>query len=224
MAVEPPGQVGARVGVRVPRDPVGTLDRELGAIVQMAGVREAARHGRMPRDARRLCRGRSVCTLGVGAWIGYSSRNVRLGGSSGSGRASCATPRCLSADTGSTTLDPMTTAAAGIVRVANLRFLAASAANRRRREASSPVSNRGRSIAPPATASAPRLRGRSRNQGTSASNHSSPVATPCGEGLRAPRFVSFAILEAATSNPRSVPLTSRLVGQRTNNLARPRRP
>ncbi len=48
VAVEPPGQVGARVGVRVPRDPVGTVDRELGAIVQMTGVREAARQNRMP--------------------------------------------------------------------------------------------------------------------------------------------------------------------------------
>ena len=56
VAVEPPGQIGARVGVRIPRDPVGPLDRELGAIVQMTGVREAARRGRMPRDARRLCR------------------------------------------------------------------------------------------------------------------------------------------------------------------------
>ena len=175
MAVEPPGQVGARVGVRVPRDPVGTLDRKLGAVVQMAGVREADRHSRMPRDARRLCR----------ACLRLESRRRAPGSDTPAGTsglegpravagASGATPRCLSPDRGSTTLDPMTTAAAGIVRVANLRFLAASAAKRRRRDASSPVSNRGRSIAPPATASAPRLRGRSRNQSTSASNHSSP--------------------------------------------------
>ena len=67
MAVEPPGQVGARVGVRVPCDPVGTLDRKLGAVAQMAGVRKADGCGRMPRDARRLCVLGSVCSLGVGA-------------------------------------------------------------------------------------------------------------------------------------------------------------
>ena len=180
VAVEPSGQVGAGVGVRIPRDPVGTLNRELRAIVQMAGVRQAVRRGRAPRDARRI-RGVRV-RLRLGSRVAYLEwgvePNVRLGGSSGSGRASCAPPRCRSADTGSTTLDPTTTAMAGAVRVANLRLRAVSAANRRRREASSPVSNRGRSIAPPATASAPRLRGCSRNQSTFASNHTSPDRHP----------------------------------------------
>ena len=43
VAVEPPGQVGARVGVRVPRDPVRSIDRELRAALQMSGIGEALR-------------------------------------------------------------------------------------------------------------------------------------------------------------------------------------
>ena len=108
VAVQPVRLVRDAVGDRVPRDPVGPVDRELGAVDQAAGVRQADRGRVMPVDRRvRSARATVRCTrpavagrraaggaLGLscvarqGASLSrvstsrWSRRNVRLGGSS----------------------------------------------------------------------------------------------------------------------------------------------
>ncbi len=84
VAVEPIRAVGCRVGVRVPRDPVGALDRKLGAAVQMARVREAVRRRVAPLDPRR-------CDLIRSRWFGrdddgWDQREARWVFEKGEGR------------------------------------------------------------------------------------------------------------------------------------------
>src|SRR5436190_13518046 len=62
VAVQPAGQVGARVGDGVPGHPVGSLDRELRAADQPAGVLKTDRRGVVPLDAYGWCRA-STCRL-----------------------------------------------------------------------------------------------------------------------------------------------------------------
>src|SRR5262249_19726858 len=57
VAVEPAGEVGTRVGDRIPRHPAGSLDGKLRAVDQPAGVLEADRRGVMPLDAHGFRRG-----------------------------------------------------------------------------------------------------------------------------------------------------------------------
>ncbi len=83
VAEEPPRQVRAGLGVRVPRDPVGTLNRELRGIVQMAGVRQAVRRGRAPRDARRIRRARVRLLSRVSGLVAGAATRAGTSGSGG---------------------------------------------------------------------------------------------------------------------------------------------
>ena len=207
MAVEPiRARFGARVGVRVPRDPSGPRPE--------AGCRRV--------DSRRT-EGRSMwphatrCEAGFAARVsaalgtapargqaGSRSRAARDGmsGSAGlpaAGPANSARRRCRSAPIGSIVADPTTSATAGTARVARLRLRAARAAQPAPPRGVEPRLGRpeaswssGRATAPPAAgAGAPkRVRGCSRNQSTLVSSHTSPSRQLMGTVVRVAAGVS----------------------------------